>query len=81
MQISSVTLAGFAFLFDLKKKTKKQKQHQQGVKNELLLKESFSLNGNIHQYIDANFDHLDPHINFSDDDLANKRPIFSLCIF
>ena len=82
MQISSVTLAGFAFLFHLKKKkNNKKKQQQQGVKNELLLKESFSLNGNIHQYIDANFDHLDPHINFSDDDLANKRPIFSLCIF
>lgn len=63
-------MAGSAFLFETKQK-----------QTELLLKESFSLNGNIHQYIEANFDHLDPHINFSDDDLANERPIFSLCIF
>lgn len=79
MQISSVAMAGSAFLFDLKKDKNKNNNNKE-LKMNCYLKESFSLNGNIHLYIDANFDHPDPHVIFSDDDLGNKRPIFSLCI-
>ena len=44
MQISSVAMAGSAFLFDLKNNNKELKMN-------CYLKESSSLNGNIHQYI------------------------------
>ena len=48
MQISSVAMAGSAFLFDLKKD---KNNNNKELKMNCYLKESFSLNGNIHQYI------------------------------
>lgn len=48
MQISSVAMAGSAFLFDLKKD---KNNNNKELKMNGYLKESFSLNGNIHQYI------------------------------
>ena len=50
MQISSVAMAGSAFLFDLKKDENKNNNNKE-LKMNCYLKESFSLNGNIHQYI------------------------------
>ena len=50
MQISSVVMAGSAFLFDLKKDENKNNNNKE-LKMNYYLKESFSLNGNIHQYI------------------------------
>lgn len=80
MQISSVAMAGSAFLFDLKKDENKNNNNRE-LKMNLLFKRIFQFKWEYSPvYIEANFDHLDPHINFSDDDLANKRPIFSLCI-
>ena len=50
MQVSSVAMAGSAFLFDLKKDENKNNNNRE-LKMNCYLKESFSLNGNIHQYI------------------------------
>ena len=50
MQVSSVAMVGSAFLFDLKKDENKNNNNKE-LKMNCYLKESFSLNGNIHQYI------------------------------